>query len=311
VSGDPPALCGSRRRVLVTGGTGFIGSHLCDALLADGAQVEVWARTHGPPPPGIARHAVDVRDAAAVRAALVARPPDQVFHLAGVRLMGDHVDALTTMFETHVMGALNIATGLPASARLLVVGSCEEYGRGPVPFRESQPAQPRTGYAISRLAATLACLHLSAPSVCVARLSVVYGPRQTGAMFIPSLFQAGVAGRPFAMSSGEQTRDFLYVADAVSALLALAACDAAQRQVVNVGSGAECSVRRVAEVAQQQLGPRAELRIGAVASRPGEADRYVCAIDTVRSLTGWRPQVGLEDGLARTLAWWQQTAPGG
>lgn len=304
-----PTLSGQAGRVLVTGGTGFIGGHLCDALLRAGAQVEVWARSGAHTVPGVEWHAVDVRDAAAVRSALAARPPDQVFHLAGVRLMGGGADALATMMQTHALGALNIAAGLRDHARLLVVGSCEEYGRGPVPFQESQPAQPRTAYAVSRLAATLSSLQLATPFACAARLAVVYGPRQTGPMFIPSLFQAAMAGRAFEMSSGAQTRDFLYVEDAVNALLALARCDAARQQVVNVGSGAECSVRQVAQMAAGLLGPHAELRIGAIASRPGEADRYVCSIETVRALTGWAPQIGLADGLARTLAWWRQRAP--
>lgn len=127
-------------------------------------------------------------------------------------------------------------------------------------------------------------------------------------MFIPSMLSACVEGRPFAMTQGEQTRDFLYVEDAVRALLALADTESAMRQVVNVGSGIECSVRQVAEHVARLLGAEADIRFGAIPSRPGEADRYVCAIDKIRSLTGWEPRMGLEDGLAKTLEWWRQRA---
>jgi nucleoside-diphosphate-sugar epimerase len=297
---------------LVTGAGGFIGGHLCRALAQAGRTVQAWVRpgTAGRSAlpcsgPGIHRREVDVRDAAAVAAALAAWPPARVFHLAGIRLFGNHAANLAQMFDTQVQGTLNLLQGLPAATRVVVAGSCEEYGRAPVPFDEARPAQAQTAYAVSRLATTLACLSLAEPAISVARLSVVYGPGQVGEMFIPSLMQACARGQPFAMSSGEQTRDFLYVDDAVRGLIALADSDAAIRQVVNVGSAREITVRQVAEQVAQLAGNSARLQIGAIASRPGEASRYGCAIDKMQALTGWQPQVDLPEGLARTLAWWR------
>ena len=305
----------SRCRVLVTGGTGFIGSHLCRALSRAGAAVEVWTQPGSTAPPvldadlpNVEVYRIDVRGRDAVVAALAARPPDRVFHMAGIRLMGNRADNLARMFETNLLGALNVIEGVRADTRVVVVGSCEEYGRAPVPFRETQAAEAQTAYAISRLATTLACLALPSPPICLARLAVVYGPGQTGDMFIPSLLAACAEHRPFAMTQGEQTRDFLYVEDAMRALLALADTEAAMQQVVNVGTGVECTVRQVAEQAARLSGQGADIRVGAIPSRPGEASRYVCAIDKMRSLTGWQPQVGLEEGLAKTLEWWQQRA---
>jgi UDP-glucose 4-epimerase len=303
-------------RVLVTGGTGFIGVHLCRALLQVGAEVEVWSRSGSTAARALAAefptlevHAIDVRRRPEVASALAARPPNRVFHLAGIRLMGNRADNLVEMFETHVQGALHVIEAVPADARVVVVGSCEEYGRGPVPFRETQVAQPQTAYSISRLATTLACLALPVPSICVARLAVVYGAGQVGDMFIPSLLEACAARRPFAMTTGEQTRDFLYVEDAVRALLALADTEAATQELVNVGTGVERTVRQVAEQAAQLSGHGTDLRIGAIPSRPGEASRYACAIDKIQSLTGWQPTIDLEEGLARTLEWWRQRSP--
>jgi nucleoside-diphosphate-sugar epimerase len=301
--------------VLVTGGAGFIGGHLCRLLLEAGASVEIWSRQSGASPVGTAMpdgakmYAIDVRDRDAVAAALNARPPDRVFHLAGVRLMGNSADNLAAMIETHVLGAMNVVRGLRPDCRTVVVGSCEEYGRGTVPFRETQPPDAQTAYSISRLATTLACLAVPSPPICLARLAVVYGPQQTGSMFVPSLLEACAAHRPFAMSSGDQTRDFLHVDDAARALLALSDTEAAMGRVVNVGSGVERTVRDVAEQAVRLSGKGADLRVGAIPSRPGEASRYVCAIDTIRSLTGWQPQVSLEAGLMSTLAWWRQQSP--
>lgn len=305
------------RRVLVTGGCGFIGAHLCRALAVGGDQVEAWARPGSPTGaariaalPGVDVREVDVCVRDQVAAALVARPPDLVFHLAGVRLMGNRADNLARMFQTNVLGAMHVVEGLRAGARVVVVGSCEEYGRGPVPFREEQAAQAQTAYAVSRLATTLACLALASPPICVARLAVVYGPEQVGDMFIPSLLRACAERRPFGMTTGEQTRDFLYVDDAVRGLVALSGCAGAMGRVVNVASGEELTVRHVAELAARLAGEGADLRVGEVASRPGEASRYVCAIDTMRSLTGWGPEVGIEEGLARTIGWWRERSSG-
>lgn len=305
-------------RVLVTGGGGFIGTHLCRALSDGGASVEAWVRPGSAAgaklrlaQPTLDIHEIDVRNARAVADALAARPPQRVFHLAGIRLFGNTAQNLSQMVDSHVLGTLNLLQGLHADARLLVAGSCEEYGPAPVPFDEAGPALAQTAYAVSRLATTLACLSLASPAVCVARLSVVYGPEQEGAMFIPSLLQACATGRPFAMSSGEQTRDFLYVSDAVRALILLADCDAARHQVVNVGTAVECTVRQVAEQVARLAGNRAKLDIGAIVSRPGEASRYVCATGKIQALTGWQPQVDLAQGLAHALAWWtsRQRAP--
>jgi nucleoside-diphosphate-sugar epimerase len=305
------------RPTLVTGAAGFIGSHLCRALAAHGVAVEAWVRPRAASGaalrralPDIAVHEVDMRDAPSMAAALASRPPGRVFHLAGIRLIGNHAGNLATMFETQVQGTLNLLRRLAPDARVVMAGSCEEYGQAVIPFEEDGPALARTAYAVSRLATTLACCALSSPEVCVARLAVVYGPQQLGEMFIPSLMAACTEGRPFAMSSGEQTRDFLYIDDAVRALIALADTEAAMHQVVNVGSSLEVTVREVAEQAARLAGNSGNLRIGAIASRPGEATRYVCAIGKIRKLTGWQPQVPMSEGLARTLEWWRQRTPG-
>lgn len=300
---------------LVTGAGGFIGRHLCRALAGAGRSVQAWVRpgslagaSFEPFDSAVGVQEVDVRQASAVATALADRPPQRVFHLAGIRLIGNDTANLRTMFDTQVQGTLNLLQCLRAETRVVVAGSCEEYGSAPVPFDEARPAQAQTAYAVARLATTLACLSLTEPAICVARLAVVYGPEQVGDMFIPALLRACANGQPFAMSSGEQTRDFLYVDDAVRALLALADTPAAMRQVVNVGTGVEVTVREVARQAAHLAGSSAQLKIGAIASRPGEASRYVCAIGKMQALTGWQPQTDLTQGLARTLQWWRSQA---
>jgi nucleoside-diphosphate-sugar epimerase len=110
------------------------------------------------------------------------------------------------------------------------------------------------------------------------------------------------------MTRGDQTRDFVYVTDAVAALIALGDCEAAFGQIVNVGSGVESLIKEVAQQAVNLTDAGIELRLGAIPTRPGEAKRYVCSIEKVRSLTGWEPQTGLGEGLGRTLAWWRRRA---
>ena len=304
------------RRVLVTGAAGFIGRHLCEALATRGAAVEAWGRPGGSAMPllsgGLARRVsftqVSVEVEAEVREALAARPPDLVFHLAGLRLGGSDPETLARLFEVNTLGALNLLRAVPPETAVVVAGSCEEYGPGRVPFKESQPARPRSAYSLTKFMVTLACQSLARPPCCIARLAVVYGPGQHRGAFIPELMRACTSGQLFPMTRGDQTRDFVYVADAVEALMALADCEPAFGQVVNVGSGVESLIKEVAQQAVNLADASIELRLGAMPTRPGEAKRYVCSIEKVRSLTGWEPQTGLGEGLARTMAWWRRQA---
>ncbi|HUE76620.1 MAG TPA: NAD-dependent epimerase/dehydratase family protein [Longimicrobiales bacterium] len=299
------------RRVLVTGGAGFIGSHLVRGLeeagvswtgvLHDtpapeqGTRVERWVRA-------------DLADADALESLVSSVQPDIVFHLAGVRGAERTLEFAERAIRGNFLISHQLLAALGRSARprrIVLVGSSEEYGRQEtLPYTEDLPARPVSPYSASKATVTQFALlyhQLFAMPVVLLRPFVIYGPGQGGGMLIPSLMEALVRGEPFPMTAGEQTRDFVYVDDVVDAMVAASIADGAVGEIFNVCSGEERRIRDVAEEAVRVAGaPVGALEIGALPYRQNEVWRLVGSNAKARRVLGWSPRVRLEDGLRRT-----------
>jgi UDP-glucose 4-epimerase len=299
------------KRVLVTGGAGFIGSNLVDGLLARGLDVTVLddlstGRLENLTPAlnaGARMHEGSVTDAAAVARVFELAAPDTVLHLAAQidvrRAVRDPAfDALV-----NVIGTANVLEAVRASgARRIVLASTGGaiYGdAGEVPTPESAPARPLSPYAASKAAAEgylelYGRLHgLSTMSL---RLANVYGPRQDprGEAGVIAIYcDAAVDGRIVTVyGDGRQTRDFVFVGDVVEAFMA--AGDAAAMGCCNVATGRETSVLEVAEA----LG----LQVRQVPERAGEVRRSCLDPAAAGHVLGWRPRTSLQEGLDLTVA---------
>lgn len=299
--------------VLVTGATGLIGSRLVDGLLTEEALVHRLVR------PGAAREEVDgvttwtcgLDDAAGLEGCFSRVQPAVVLHLAGdsgVRHAGAEPDALRRSVEVNLLGTLAVvAAAVAAGAKRLVrAGGLEEYGTGPVPFSEAQREEPVSPYSAAQVAATQYCRMLQryvATELVTLRPALTYGPGQSGAFLVPALIAACMRGEDFALTSGEQTRDLVYVDDVAGAFLAAAASGRSLRgEIVNVGSGVERRVIEVAEAVVRLTGSSTRLLVGAAPARPVDLPRLVCSTERARELLGWSARVELEDGLQRTIA---------
>lgn len=303
--------------VLVTGGAGFVGSHLVHRLLRDGASVTVLAQ------PGAPMGALEgvrsririvegeLTDATSLMHALADVHSSVVFHLAawtGGRSRGDDPAAWTQSMRVNLEGTLHLLVALApratSIARIVRTGGMEEYGDGAVPYREEQRERAVSPYSASQVAATQAAhplaIRFGLPLVTV-RPSLIYGPGQDASFFLPSLIQACLAGQDFPMTEGTQTCDFVFVEDVVEALVLAAIRDAAIGQIVNAGSGREITVRALAEAVFRQTGGTGRLQLGARADRPGEAPRRFMDVSRSKQLLGWNAKTTLEDGLRRTI----------
>jgi UDP-glucose 4-epimerase len=304
--------------VLVTGATGFIGRHLVDRLVAERLEVHALQRSGGADArPGTTRWSADLRDAAAV-ADLVARVrPRTVFHLSGHTAGRGRIDgaAVAEAFDVNVGGTLALWRALeadaPALSSVVAVGGLEEYGNGPVPFVETQREQPISAYSASQVAAT----HLSqywhrahGLPVTVLRLALVYGPGQPSTFLVPALIEACLADRPFALTAGTQTREYVYVADVVEGLCRAAVCHDAAGRVVNIGDGVERRVVDVARLVAERAGRPERLQVGSRPPRASEVQRMVSDSTLARQLLGWSATTSFEDGIARTIAWHRRQA---
>ena len=304
-----PSFAGSR--VLVTGASGFIGQKLCRRLLAAGASVVACDRGSGARiPVGCEVSVADLLNRDAVRRMLRASGADSIVHLAALRSSARHAAGMRAEYAMNLGVAIDLAETILEQGgcrRLVVLGSAEEYGAAPAPFDPDGQALPQTGYGLSKLAAMQvfqALVRTRAFPLTAFRATVVYGPGQSGGMFIPSLIRALLTGERFPMTLGQQTRDFVYVDDVVDGLVRGVAAPESHAAVLHLSSGIAVPVRDVALRAAAIIGAHARslLDIGAISARPGEALAYWAENTRTRDALGWSPTVALDDGLRRTIA---------
>ncbi len=300
-----------QKRVLVVGGSGFIGAHLVSALAACGANVIAASRSARRMSAAVAEwEKVDVADRGAVDLLIAKVRPEVVYNLAA------HVGARRSFqdyfphLETTFGGAVNLAYAvLRQSVPLMIqAGSSEEYGDEPVPFKEDQPLKPISPYSAAKAAATSVLLSgfrsFSLP-VIIVRPTVVYGPGQDSAMFIPSLFRHYTTRSTPALSSGEQSRDFLYIDDLIRALIELCGRTDLCGCVFNLSSNREYKLKSVAEKVAAMCHYQGDLGLGRLPYRQPEVMRHRATFDRATEALGWRPEVSLKQGLGCTLDWWQ------
>jgi CDP-glucose 4,6-dehydratase len=312
------------RRVLVTGASGFLGGALTRRVLELGAEVAVLEREPSPSSllvlEGLAdrceRRPGDVTDAELVDRAVAGC--DTVFHLAAQPIVGTANRSPRETFEVNVRGTWNVLEACRAAGteRVVVASSDNAYGPGAgVPYREdSSPLHAARPYDASKAAAdVIARSYWTAFGVPVAttRLGNVYGggDRNTTRL-VPGAIRELLAGRrPVIRSDGSPLRDLLYVEDAVEAYLAVAdLLDAgpARGAAFNAGGGQPHRVLDVVRALCAVAGADVEPVVQGAGTPPGERTRQYVDSGRLHELTGWSAKVGLEEGLARTLAWYRE-----
>ena len=297
-------------RALVTGGAGFIGSHLAERLLAEGHQVAVLDNlaagrlknlSHLRDREGLSVHRADVADLDSIRPFF--EGVDWVFHLAA---LADIVPSIVSPLAYHRANVGGTVSVLEASRavkvrRFIYAASSSCYGFPKIlPTPETAEIQPQYPYALTKYIGEQYVLHwgrVYGLPVLSLRLFNVYGPRSRtsgayGAVFGVFLAQK-LHGEPFTVvGDGTQSRDFTFVSDVVEAMVMAARSDLRQ-EALNVGSGQTSSVNRLVELVGGQ--------VVYVPKRPGEPDRTHADISRIQKLLGWQPRVSFEDGVTVML----------
>jgi UDP-glucose 4-epimerase len=306
-------------RVLVTGGAGFIGSHLTDALLARGDEVivvdDLSAGRVARLDPEATLHKVSITDPGALTAAVEATRPELICHLAAQIDVRASVDAPADDAQINVVGTVNVLEAArTAGARVLFASSGGAlYGRdAPIPSREDVLPLPESPYGIAKYCAEQYIglyNRLHGTSHSVLRLANVYGPRQdpAGDAGVITIFCASaLAGEePVIYGDGTQTRDYVYVGDTVNAFLA--AADRGRPGTWNIGTAVEVSVLDLVAILAGIAGHPVTPRLAA--SRPGELLRSAVAVDRPAGELGWRAETPLADGVRRVYRWIEAGAP--
>ncbi len=313
----------SGTRVVVTGGEGFIGSHLVERLVHEGVTVRVlvyynsfgrwgWLDTL----PAEVRDAIevlpgDVRDSRRVDEAVAGT--EVVFHLAALIGIPYSYHAAESYVQTNVTGTFHVAEACRRhGARLVHTSTSEVYGTAVrVPIDEEHPLQPQSPYSASKIGADMMALsywHAHEVPVAVVRPFNTYGPRQSTRAVIPTILAQLQAGATeLHLGAVTPKRDFNYVTDTAAGFVALAGCDEALGRATNVGSGREISIGELAELCCEITGQQATIVTDEARLRPegSEVDRLLCDYSVAERIAGWRPQVSLEEGLAATAEWVQ------
>ncbi len=308
----------------VTGGYGLLGSRLVATLLELGVEVTVLRRDATP------RSALvlegleervnvvsgDLVEGSPVERALAEYEVDSVFHLAAQTIVGTANRSPLSTWESNVRGTWLLLESCRRLAveRTVVAASDKAYGdHDELPYHEELALRPRFPYDVSKAAADMIARsywHTYELPVATTRLANIYGGGDTNrSRLIPEAVAAALAGRPPVIrSDGTPERDFLYVDDAVAAYLAVARAldrEGARGEAFNAGGGRSHPVREVVKLVCRIAGTDVEPDIRGRGTPHGEIDRQYVDASKLSGLTGWSPEVGLEEGLARTIGWYR------
>lgn len=306
----------SFEKIVVTGGIGFIGQHLLDALVKGGycptaitRRLEQINDVPAPLRERVRWIELDLLDQESVSRFIEAEKPSVLFHLAGTRGTGNESGNVASICQklnvdatVHLLKAANDV----GAERIVIAGSAEEYGNQSAPFDETSPLDPVSVYGQSKAEASRLALELHERENCpvvIVRLFTVYGPAQPRGMFVSDAVAAAVNSESFPMSEGTQERDLVYVDDVVTALIAAGRKQGIEGRVFNLGSGRPVRLRDVAEMIWRISETGAALLIGTRVRADDDMQVTWAKISLALEYLGWEPHVSLEDGLRRTIHW--------
>lgn len=309
------------KTVLVTGAGGFIGSHLTERLVREGAQVRAFVRYNSRNDPGLLRQlppetyralelvSGDLRDSEAMRAAL--RGIDIVFHLGALIAIPYSYLHPREVIDTNIMGTLNVLMAARdlGTARVVHTSTSEVYGTAQVvPIDERHPLQGQSPYAASKIGADkIAESFYRSFGVPVATLRPfnTYGPRQSARAVIPTIITQALTREEIHLGALDPLRDFTFVTDTVEGFLRAGWYEAAVGQEINVGAGECISIGDLAHKILTLVGRELPIQCDAERLRPEKSEVLRLHADTekARRLLEWVPQVSLDEGLRHTIAW--------
>lgn len=306
-------------KALVTGADGFIGSHLTEQLLKEGYEVRalsqynsfnIWGWLEGLSSPGLEIVSGDVRDASFCRE--IAQGCDVIFHLAALIAIPYSYVAPESYVDTNIKGTLNMCQAARAAGvkRLIVTSTSEVYGTAiEVPIKESHPKQPQSPYSATKIGADALALSFNNAfelPVVIARPFNTYGPRQSARAIIPTIISQIASGMTeIKVGDLRPTRDFNFVEDTCRGFIALAETPGIEGREINIATGTEIAMGDTLRLIADIMGRDVKYVTDPARIRPaGSEVMRLCGDNSViTSLTDWRPQVSLREGLTRTIEW--------
>ena len=309
------------KRVLVTGAGGFIGSHLTERLVKEGAKVRAFVHYNSRNDWGLLEllpkdilkeievFSGDIQDPFAVHKAV--KGCEIVFHLASLIAIPYSYIAPQSFVSTNVLGAVNVMEACLKEGieRVIHTSTSEVYGTALyIPIDEKHPLQGQSPYSASKIGADKIAesyyLSFNLP-VAIIRPFNTYGPRQSARAIIPNIITQLLTHNCIKLGNLSPTRDLNYVEDVVEGFLKMANASKVIGEVVNIGSGKEISIRDLAHKIMQIIGKEVPIITEEIRKRPekSEVRRLLADNSKARKILGWKPRFSLEEGLKRTITW--------
>ena len=302
------------KKVMVTGGAGFIGSTLVRELIREGAKVivfDIFSSGDMQNLKGIEDNIKIIKGditSKSFRSILEKSGAEYVFNLAAEPYIPHCYNRPLRFFEVNANGALNVlfASKHVGVKRVVQYSTSEVYGSAKyVPMDENHPTLPLSTYAVSKLATDRLCYtlhHEQKMPVVILRQFNVYGPRETQPYIIPEIISQLSRSSKLKLGNIKARRDFTFVEDAARGAIALMKAKGTEGQVFNMGAGKDWSVKQMAEIIGRLMGhDKIKIEIDKARLRPLDVSVLRCDFSKMRKLTGWKPTVSFEEGLKRTI----------
>ena len=313
---------GKYKNILITGADGFIGSHLTEMLTREGHNVRALAYYNSfnnwgwlediEQSKNLEIISGDIRDP--FFCTEITKNIDQVFHLAALIGIPYSYVSPDSYIDSNIKGTLNICNAVRVNniERLIHTSTSEVYGTAQyVPIDESHPLQPQSPYSASKIGADALAMSFYNSfdlPLTIARPFNTYGPRQSARAVIPSIISQIASGSKKVLTGDlSPTRDFNYVEDTCRGFIALSECTSSFGEVFNIGSNYEISISDTLELIKKIMGSQSETSLDNQRVRPAdsEVNRLWCDNSKIKEFTGFEPQISLEEGLTRTINWFQ------
>ena len=310
------------KTVLVTGGAGFIGSHLVERLVHDGHKVRAFVRYNGRDdrgqidrlPTAIQRevevHRGDLKDPEAVRKAVEGR--QWVLHLGAlIAIPYSYMNPLDVV-QTNMVGTAHVLDACRSSSsleRVILTSTSEVYGTAQtVPITEAHPLRGQSPYAATKIGADALgeSYHRAfGLPVAILRPFNTFGPRQSARAIIPTIISQALTRSKIQLGSLDPRRDLTYVKDTAAGFVAIASCDDAIGRVVNIGRGEDLTIGDLVIKIGHILGKTIEVEIDLERVRPlaSEVGRLLAGTELAQQLWGWKSHYSLDEGLVETIEW--------
>jgi nucleoside-diphosphate-sugar epimerase len=295
-------------KVLLTGASGFVGSHAIDPLLRAGHEVHAVSRS--PRADGEVRwHSLDLHDRDAVLDLLARVRPELLMHMAWYAEPGAFWAAEENLDWVGATLRLLRCFRDCGGRRAVLAGTCAEYEWGPASTLCSElhtPLRPATLYGTAKLATNQVAVAYAREhdlELAWGRIFFLYGPGEQPQRLLPSVARNLLAGRPAPTTNGMQVRDLMHVRDVAGGFVAL--LDSSVIGSVNIASGEGIELRNLIDLVAHASGHPELLRLGALPQRPGEPEAIVADVERLRREVGFAPSVALQRGVAETVSWWR------